>query len=191
MYLGGSIQSGRSISFAAYLNSASSRGKFLRIFQLTSRGAGARNAAENHGVDIKPVLISGFDGVLKLLYRSGLHQIHGTAAEAAAGHARAIAALPADGGVHQEIHFVAGDLVIVLHAAVRFDESLAHAVAVTARRLPDKDLDAQILRDDVPGAPLTSPGMGVFRTCGEGGIAQGWRRPWQSTAMAHSCTRIR
>ena len=79
-------------------------------------------------------------------------QIDGAAAEAAAGHPGAVAAPDTRRGIDQEIHLVAGDLVIVLHALVRFEKQFAHALQRAARRGVDEQLDALVFGYDVAGA---------------------------------------
>ncbi len=84
---------------------------------------------------------------------SGLDEIHGASAEAAAGHARSVDAFDPDGALDaaKSISFAA-DFVIVLHGDVGLVEELAHAAEVGTFGGVDEELDSGVFADDVPGA---------------------------------------
>src|SRR5438874_2306990 len=98
----------------------------------TSPGAVKRT----HRIDLRrhpeALFVRPHDLDSEALHRIRAHHVDRAAAETAARQARAINALDGDGRVHQEIQFLAAHFVIVLEAAMRIHEQLAHALHVAA-----------------------------------------------------------
>ena len=126
----------------------------LALHQLLREAAGTVGCAYSteHWDHAKPLAIGAPQYFLEPFYRTRLDQIRGAATEASASYPRTEHSLDFERCIHQVVDFFATHLVIVLQAAMRFDEQSTHLLQITGAAGCDEIEHALVFAQHVPGA---------------------------------------